>query len=296
MAQTLDAIPRTDSVSGQTFWYINPPKKKKKAGRNPKGKVPAHLRPYLFKKGHSNPFTHLHYPKRKQTTVEFRDSANGKFKKVAGKKPPRMSNPPYLAVMNPRGSHGRNAPGSMKGGFGGFFSSLMSLRGAAHIGTGIGAAAVDRQLVPRGMAMLPAWANWFKQGIGYYIARVLALLIPSAVIYRFASKSYGLAYAAGGATSIGLSALETGLNKAGVPTMGEMAGEVAEVEGNPLGWFAGYRAAGSTPQPEPANMRGYRPRLGFGGYGQRGPATGLNEAGDSLTEADLQQQGATEGM
>jgi len=289
MPQMLDATPRTDSVTGQTFWYINPPKKKK-AGRA-KGKVPAHLRPYLFKKGHSNPFTHLHYPKRKQTTVEFRDPGNGKFKRVAGKKPPRMANPPYLAVMNPRGKHGRNAP-AMSGGFGGFFSSLMSPRGAAHIATGIGAAAVDRQLVPRGMAMLPAWANWFKQGIGYYIARVLALLIPSAVIYRFASKTYGLAYAAGGATSIGLSAIEAGINKAGVPTMGEMAGEVSEVEGNPLGWFAGYRA--SAPAPEPANMRGYRPRLGFGGYGQRGAATGLNEAGD--TESQLQESGATEGL
>jgi len=285
------------------FWLTNPHR-----GKPRKGVMPPALARYWahHRRGHNpgrkrNPWEQVGYPKRALKTVEFRDKS-GKWKRFASGagKPKRASNPYELAMLNPsrhnpfqvvhkvvrvKGRKRNPMAAAGASGFKGFVSSLTSWRGVSVVGTAVTAATVDRQLVPRAMMLLPAGGvfDWFKRGIGYLLARLVFALVPAGLIYRFGSKTYGLAYGAGGVASVGVSALEYGLNTAGVPTMGESAGTVIPQQGNPMGalaeFFGGYsgRRAGAPDQVVQQTVAEYGDRQPVGDVADDGVAEGGGE-------------------
>lgn len=297
---TLDAIPKRDPRTGAVLWYTNPGGKKKHA-------QPPALKRYwaavkAATRGHKagakkNPWEQLHYGKRAHATVAYRDSKTGKWTVTAGKgAKPRAAANPGMAVLNPGGlmvvhklvkagkKSGHNPPrSSAPGTVGGFFKGLFTFRAAAHAATAITGAVVDRQLVPRVVEMLPSWLDRIKTGPVYYLTRGAFAAVPALLALVFKARRFlpwALMYGFGGALSIGISLIESLLNrKLGLPTLGELGGETLEASGDPEGLFAGYRNSGGGLMGYRGNMGDVRDGDGLNGY--RG--NGLND----MEDADL---------
>lgn len=248
----IDAVRRLNS-EGREVWFTNPPK----------GKVPPQLRKFLFKKGHrpTNPgkrggksapgWFDLHYPRRDRATVLFRD-ASGVFTKHAGQSgKSRPKNPAELAILNAyRGKkHGGKHPHRNPGGFlakvKGAFSGVMPALPVA--GGAIVGAVVNRQLIPRALdKFLPATGilSNVRTGIWNFVARALLVLLPPVAVALLVKspmvRRLAVGYALGGVASVGASAIEAVMTKAGVPVL---VGDY-EVPGNPMGLFSLPRSAG----------------------------------------------------
>jgi len=238
----MSILTATESKAGH--WFINPPK----------GKIPAHLRPYLFKKGHGkvrasrkrNPWDALHYPRRAKATVAWRED-DGTWGKVGGHaaRPARPKNPPLLSVINAKRAKRRNPPGIL-GKLSGMFAWATPISTGLGIGTGIVA---DTQLVPRAVGMLPAMADMAKQGIGLIVARALVgLLAVPWLLWRFVHKGFAVGYFGGTLGSLLASGVKMAANWMGFTTLAEIGADNAEVDGNPLGWFG----AGAKALPAPS--------------------------------------------
>jgi len=248
--QVIDAVRRLNA-DGREVWFTNPPK----------GKVPPQLRKFLFKKGHrpTNPgkrggksapgWFDLHYPRRERATVVFRD-ASGVFSKHAGQSGhARPKNPAELAILNAyRGkSHGkrpRNPGGFLGRAKGALFGAIPAL---PYTGGAILGAVVDRQLVPRAMEkFLPAtgFLSNLKTGIWQLAARALLVLVPPFIVALFVRsplvRRLAVGYAIGGMGSVGASAVEAGMTKAGLPVL---VGDY-EIPGSSVGLFSLPRSRG----------------------------------------------------
>jgi hypothetical protein len=278
---------------GREFWGINPPK----------GKVPPHLRKFLFKKGHAgpgkkdgrakgNPFEKLHFAARTQTA--FYDPRTGRFKhagKPAGKNPAPMmvlGNPPLMMVhgnpKKPGKKPGHNPPsvaGAAPTSLGAFAKTVFSFKWITRGLMLTGGVLADRQLVPRLVEKLPAMFNRVKTGVGYYLTRLTLAAVPAAlaVLFKFrALVPWTLLYLLGGWASVAVSGIEAVMVKGGLSALGEVGGETYSVPGNPLGWFGGYRGA----------MGGYRGRALAGPPEEPAPGTG-GYRGSGLSEEEQQQ-------
>lgn len=247
----IDAVRRLNAA-GREVWFTNPPK----------GKIPPQLRPFLFKKGHrpTNPakrggksapgWFDLHYPRRDKATIVFRDSS-GVFTKHAGQSGRgRPRNPAELAILN--AYKGKGHGGKRPRNPGGFLAKAKSavsviMPGLPMAGGAVIGAVVDRQLIPRALdKFLPVTGilSNVRTGIWNFVARALLVLLPPVLVALLVKspmvRRLAVGYALGGTASVGASAVEAVMTKAGVPVL---VGDY-EIPGNPMGLFSLPHARG----------------------------------------------------